>query len=109
MDTEGVSSLVVVDNHLNVIGNISTTDVKVHIKHNSPSIRWGNRQLTFVKLLTRSSSLPLLQNTCTHFISVILSTRGLIEGKDSFPVFHVNPTSTLAHTVAKLVATRSHR
>ncbi|KAJ5157373.1 Protein sds23 [Penicillium canariense] len=81
MNTEGISSLVVVDNHLNVIGNISTTDVK---------------------LLTRSSSLPLLQNTCTHFISVILSTRGLIEGKDSFPVFHVNPTSTLAHTVAKL-------
>ncbi|KAJ6163964.1 Protein sds23 [Penicillium chermesinum] len=88
MNSEGVSSLVVVDNHFNVIGNISTTDVK---------------------LLTRSSSLPLLQNTCTHFISVILSTRGLIEGKDSFPVFHVNPTSTLAHTVAKIVATKSHR
>ncbi|KAF7714251.1 Uncharacterized protein PECH_008922 [Penicillium ucsense] len=88
MDSEGISSLVVVDNHWNVVGNISTTDVK---------------------LLTRSSSLPLLQNTCTHFISVILSTRGLIEGKDSFPVFHVHPTSTLAHTVAKLVATRSHR
>ncbi|KAJ5948617.1 hypothetical protein N7454_001924 [Penicillium verhagenii] len=85
---KGVSSLVVVDNHFNVIGNISTTDVK---------------------LLTRSSSLPLLQNTCIHFISVILSTRGLIEGQDSFPVFHVNPTSTLAHTVAKIVATRSHR
>jgi hypothetical protein len=31
------------------------------------------------------------------------------DGKDSFPVFHVNPFSTLAHTVAKLVATRSHR
>ncbi|KAJ5760558.1 hypothetical protein N7520_007714 [Penicillium odoratum] len=88
MDSEGVSSLVVVDNHFNVIGNISTTDVK---------------------LLTRSSSLPLLQNTCIHFISVILSTRGLMEGKDSFPVFHVNPGSTLAHTVAKIVATRSHR
>ncbi|KAJ5672211.1 hypothetical protein N7507_001338 [Penicillium longicatenatum] len=88
MNNEGVSSLVVVDNHFNVIGNISTTDVK---------------------LLTRSSSLPLLQNTCIHFISVILSTRGLIEGKDSFPVFHVNPGSTLAHTVAKIVATRSHR
>ncbi|KAJ5764063.1 Protein sds23 [Penicillium manginii] len=88
MNSEGISSLVVVDNHSNVIGNISTTDVK---------------------LLTRSSSLPLLQNTCTHFISVILSTRGLIEGQDSYPVFHVNPTSTLAHTVAKIVATRSHR
>ncbi|KAL4936518.1 hypothetical protein BDV06DRAFT_204862 [Aspergillus oleicola] len=88
MNTEGISSVAVVDNHSNVVGNISTTDVK---------------------LLTRSSSLPLLTNTCTHFISVILSTRGLQEGKDSFPVFHVNPASTLAHTVAKVVATRSHR
>ncbi|KAJ5944367.1 hypothetical protein N7516_004535 [Penicillium verrucosum] len=88
MNNEGMSSIAVVDNYLNVLGNISTADVK---------------------LLTRSSSLPLLQNTCTHFISVILSTRGLIEGKDSFPVFHVNPGSTLAHTVAKIVATRAHR
>ncbi|KAJ5364235.1 Protein sds23 [Penicillium cataractarum] len=108
MNTEGVSSLVVVDNHWNVIGNISTTDVKVNTEQTSSS-GTGDFQLTYLKLLTRSSSLPLLQNTCTHFISVILSTRGLIEGKDSFPVFHVNPTSTLAHTVAKLVATRSHR
>ncbi|CDM33683.1 hypothetical protein DTO013E5_1458 [Penicillium roqueforti] len=88
MNNEGMSSIAVVDNYLNVLGNISTADVK---------------------LLTRSSSLPLLHNTCTHFISIILSTRGLIEGKDSFPVFHVNPGSTLAHTVAKIVATRSHR
>ncbi|KAL4881427.1 hypothetical protein BJY04DRAFT_188882 [Aspergillus karnatakaensis] len=88
MHTEGISSVAVLDNHANVVGNISTTDVK---------------------LLTRSSSLPLLSNTCTHFISVILSTRGMQEGKDSFPVFHVHPGSTLAHTVAKVVATRSHR
>ncbi|KAF9892738.1 cell separation during budding [Aspergillus nanangensis] len=88
MNNEGISSIAVVDNHFNVVGNISTTDVK---------------------LLTRSSSLPLLRNTCTHFISVILSTRGLIDGKDSFPVFHVHPSSTLAHTVAKVVATKSHR
>lgn len=33
----------------------------------------------------------------------------MAEGKDSFPVFHITPWSTLAHTVAKLVATRSHR
>ena len=78
----------VVDNGHNVIGNISTVDVK---------------------LLTKSSSLPLLRNTCIHFISVILSTRGMYEGKDSFPVFYVTPMSTLAHTVAKLVATKSHR
>ena len=31
------------------------------------------------------------------------------DGKDSYPVFHVTQYSTLAHTVAKLVATRSHR
>ena len=85
---EGVSSLPVVDNSSNVVGNISVADVK---------------------LLTKSSSLPLLQNTCIHFISVILSTRGMYEGKDSFPVFHVTPMNTLAHSVAKLVATKSHR
>ncbi|KAL1988179.1 hypothetical protein VTN96DRAFT_709 [Rasamsonia emersonii] len=88
MSNEGISSLAVVDNHFNVIGNISTVDVK---------------------LLTKSTSLPLLYNSCVHFISVILSTRGMNEGKDSFPVFYVNPTSTLAHTVAKMVATKSHR
>jgi CBS domain-containing protein len=88
MNDEGISSLAVVDNNTNVIGNISTVDVK---------------------LLTTSTSLPLLQNTCIHFISIILSTRGLVEGKDSFPVFYVTPTSTLAHTVAKMVATTSHR
>ncbi|OJD14905.1 hypothetical protein AJ78_04790 [Emergomyces pasteurianus Ep9510] len=88
MNSEGISSIAVVDNQLNVIGNISVVDVK---------------------LLTKSTSLPLLSDTCIHFISVILSTRGMHEGKDSFPVFHVHPQSTLAHTVAKIVATRSHR
>ena len=85
---EGISSLAVLDHGHNVIGNISTVDVK---------------------LLTKSSSLPLLRNTCIHFIGVILSTRGMIEGKDSVPVFHVTPLNTLAHTIAKLMATRSHR
>ncbi|KAH8687155.1 hypothetical protein BGZ60DRAFT_362999 [Tricladium varicosporioides] len=88
MNIEGLTSVPVVDNALNVVGNISTADVK---------------------LLTSSSSLPLLKSTCIHFVSVILSERGMSDGKDSFPVFHVSPYSTLAHTVAKLVATRSHR
>src|SRR3569833_1138264 len=82
MNDEGLSSVAVVDNGLNVTGNISTVD----IKH-----------------LTSAASLPLLQSTCMHFISVILSERGVEQGKDPFPVFHVNPYSTLAHTVAKLV------
>ncbi|KAI0127369.1 hypothetical protein BJ170DRAFT_595238 [Xylariales sp. AK1849] len=88
MSNEGLSSVAVVDNSSNVVGNISTVDVR---------------------LLTNAASLPLLQNTCMHFISVILNERGVEKGKDSVPVFYVNPYSTLAHTVAKLVATKSHR
>ncbi|KAF1843929.1 uncharacterized protein K460DRAFT_290233 [Cucurbitaria berberidis CBS 394.84] len=88
MNNEGISSLPVLDTYNNVIGNISHVDVR---------------------LLTKSTSLPLLRSSCIHFITVILSERGVTDGKDSFPVFHVNPYSTLAHTVAKLVATRSHR
>jgi hypothetical protein len=43
-----------------------------------------------------------------NFISVILSKRGVEKGRDSYPVFHVNPYSTLAHTITKLVVTKSH-
>jgi hypothetical protein len=42
------------------------------------------------------------------FISVILSKRGIEKGRDSYPVFHVNPYSTVVHTVAELVANKSH-
>lgn len=88
MNDEGLTSIAVVDNGHNVVGNISTKD----IRH-----------------LTSSSSAPLLNQSCMHFISVILNERGVENGRDAFPVFYVNPYSTLAHTVAKLVATKSHR
>lgn len=107
MNDEGLTSIPVVDNAFNVVGNISTADVK---------------------LLTNSASLPLLKASCIHFVSVILTERGVNDGKDSFPgntstfsldlyilhlltapVFHVSPYSTLGHTIAKLLATRSHR
>lgn len=88
MSSEGLSSVAVVDNGLNVVGNISTADIR---------------------LLTNAASLPLLKDTALHFVSVILSERGVERGQDSFPVFYVTPGSTLAHTVAKLVATQSHR
>jgi CBS domain-containing protein len=88
MFQEGLTSVAVVDNASNVVGNISTADVR---------------------LLISAASLPLFHNTCLHFISVILSERGVEKGQDSFPVFYVTPYSTLAHTVAKLVATHSHR
>ncbi|KAK7416967.1 cell separation during budding [Neonectria punicea] len=88
MNNEGLTSVAVVDNGLNVVGNISTKDVR----H-----------------LTSSSNAHLLNSSCMNFISVILNERGVEKGQDVFPVFYVNPYSTLAHTVAKLVATRSHR
>lgn len=88
MCAEGLTSIAVVDNGQNVVGNISTADVR---------------------LLTSAASVPLLQSTCMHFITVILTERGMEKGRDSVPVFYVNPYQTLAHTVAKLVATRSHR
>lgn len=88
MCSEGLTSIAVVDNGQNVVGNISTADVR---------------------LLTSAASVPLLQSTCMHFITVILTERGMEKGRDSVPVFYVNPYQTLAHTVAKLVATRSHR
>lgn len=107
MHTEGVTSLPILDNHKNVIGNISHVDVKVStclpLQLKTHTLTWSKQ------LLTDTSALPLLDSTCIHFISVILSERGMNEGKDSYPVFHVTPQSTLAHTVAKLVATRSHR
>jgi CBS domain-containing protein len=104
MNNEGVSSLPVLDIQNNVIGNISHVDVRVCLPLSS-----CYQLLTTSQLLTKSTSLPLLRSSCIHFISVILSERGVDDGQDSFPVFHVNPYSTLAHTVAKLVATRSHR
>lgn len=60
-------------------------------------------------MLTDTSAIPLLGQSCIHFIGVILSERGVQDGKDAFPVFHVTPHSTLAHTVAKLCATLAHR
>ncbi|KAK7203916.1 protein SDS23 [Myxozyma melibiosi] len=88
MHNESVSSLAVIDGENNLLGNISIVDVK----H-----------------LTKSTSAHLLQVTCLQFLTVILTDRGLENGKDSFPVFHVTQNSTLAHTIAKLVATKSHR
>lgn len=88
MNTERISSIAVVDHHMNLLGNISVTDVK-HV--------------------TKSSQSPILHKSCLHFISIILNYRGLEDGKDSFPIFHVYPSSSLARTIAKLVATNSHR
>jgi hypothetical protein len=106
MYNEGVTSLPVLDNQRNVVGNISHVDVRVRLwtKINPALVPANSAQL-----LTKNTSTPLLRSSCLHFISVILSERGVDDGKDSYPVFYVHPISTLAHTVAKLSATRSHR
>lgn len=88
MNNDKISSIAVVDHHFNLLGNISVTDVK---------------------FVTKSSQSSLLQKSCLHFISIILNHRGIEDGKDSFPIFHVYPTSSLGRTVAKIVATKSHR
>lgn len=88
MTSRGISSIAVVDSQKMLVGNISMVDVQ-HV--------------------TRSSSAHLLRSTCAHFLSVIKFEQGLRDGQDQVPVFAVYPTTTLAGTVAKLVATRAHR
>lgn len=107
MQHESITSLPILDNQNNVVGNVSHVDVRV--SQPPPSRIQPPTTNPASQLLTKSTSLPLLGQSCIHFISVILSERGMNDGKDSFPVFYVSPFSTLAHTVAKLVATRSHR
>jgi CBS domain-containing protein len=83
-----MSSLAVIDRNYHLLGNISVTDVR---------------------LVSTSSKSDLLYKSCLHFISVILNSRGLENGKDSFPIFHVTSKTSLGRAIAKLVATKSHR
>lgn len=55
MNTEGISSLVVVDNHSNVIGNISTTDVKVCRLNIWKDTKPNNNDLAFDPLILSTS------------------------------------------------------
>lgn len=88
MHRDGVSSLAVTDNSNSLLGNISIVDVR---------------------LVTKSSQKHLLRSPCKQFLSTILNERGLDDGQDSYPVFHVTLSSTVGRTIAKLVATKSHR
>ncbi|ODV80958.1 uncharacterized protein CANTADRAFT_88856 [Suhomyces tanzawaensis NRRL Y-17324] len=88
MSHERVSSLAVIDRTRSLIGNISIVDVK----HVSTS---KNSHLLFKPVL--------------NFISYNLSQKGIEEGQDQFPIFHVNNQSSLGRVIAKLVATQSHR
>jgi len=88
MTSRRISSIAVVDHQKLLVGNISLTDVQY---------------------VARTSSAHLLRATCAHFLSVIKFEQGVRDGRDVVPVFAVYPTTSLASTVAKLVATRAHR
>lgn len=88
MFNERVSSLAVINKTKNLIANISIVDVK-----NVSSTK--NSHLLFKSVL--------------NFISYNLSQKGIEEGQDQFPIFHVNNQSSLGRVIAKLVATQSHR
>lgn len=88
MFNERVSSLAVIDRKHLLIGNISIVDVK-----NVSSTK--NSHLLFKSVL--------------NFISYNLSQKGIEEGQDQFPIFHVNNQLSLGRVIAKLVATQSHR
>ncbi|KAI5969222.1 SDS23 [Candida margitis] len=85
---ENVSSLAVIDRTKSLIGNISIVDVRN---------------------LTSSKNSHMLYKSVLSFISYNLSQKGIEEGKDQFPIFHVNNQSSLGRVIAKLVATESHR
>jgi len=88
MNSRGISSIAVVDSQNGLVGNISIVDVQY---------------------VARTSSAHLIRSTCAHFLSVIKFEQGVRDGQDQVPVFAVYPSTTLAGTVAKLVATRAHR
>ena len=88
MFNERVSSLAVIDRSRTLIGNISIVDVKI---------------------FTSSKNSHLLFKSVLNFISYNLSQKGIEEGQDQFPIFHVNNQTSLGRVIAKLVATQSHR
>ncbi|KAG7663655.1 SDS23 [[Candida] subhashii] len=88
MFNERVSSLAVIDRTRSLVGNISIVDVKN---------------------VTSSKNSHLLFKSVLNFVSYNLSQKGIEEGQDQFPIFHVDQQSSLGRVIAKLVATQSHR
>lgn len=88
MFVERVSSLAVIDRTRTLKGNISIVDVKN---------------------VSSSKNSHLLFKSVLNFISYNLTQKGIEEGQDQFPIFHVSNQSSLGRVIAKLVATQSHR
>ncbi|KAI8874506.1 hypothetical protein K501DRAFT_5479 [Backusella circina FSU 941] len=88
LGSHGVSSVAVLGNGNNLMGNISMTDVKHVMK--------GYRH-------------RLLWTSCLQLVSHVRSQQGIADGQDRLPVFDVRPDTSLGFTIAKLLATKAHR
>ncbi|KAI7900264.1 uncharacterized protein BX663DRAFT_518067 [Cokeromyces recurvatus] len=88
MSKYSISSVAVLGHMGIVLGNISMTDVKHVIKSYRHQLLW---------------------KTCFQFVSLVRTQQGIDDGQDRLPVFDVRLDTTLGFTVAKLLATKSHR
>ncbi|KAG9296105.1 hypothetical protein G9A89_011958 [Geosiphon pyriformis] len=88
MNTNGLSSIGIIDDNGMLIGNISMSDLKYVFRGYRHSLMW---------------------KTTHQFLSHVRSHQGLEDGQDRYPVFDIRPTSTLGFTIAKLTATKAHR
>lgn len=88
MNTEGISSLAIIDHQTNLVGSISVSDLQHVVKGNLHQI---------------------LHKTCAQFTAQIKGEEGVLNGQDEYPFLAVTPTTSLGYTVAKLNATRAQR
>ncbi|CAO3594206.1 unnamed protein product [Absidia cylindrospora] len=88
MSKYGVSSVAVLGHMGVILGNISMTDVKHVLKSYHHRLLW---------------------DTCFQFVSLIRNQQGIDDGQDRLPVFDVRLDTTLGFSIAKLLATKSHR
>ncbi|KAI9248573.1 hypothetical protein BDA99DRAFT_446229 [Phascolomyces articulosus] len=88
MSKNGVSSVAVVGSNGVALGNISMTDIKHVMKDFKHNLLW---------------------TTCFQFVSMVRTEQGIEDGQDRLPVFDVRLDTRLGFTIAKLLATRSHR
>ncbi|KAI7858290.1 hypothetical protein BDC45DRAFT_457979 [Circinella umbellata] len=88
MSQNGVSSVAIVGSNGIALGNISMTDIKHVMKDYKHNLLWA---------------------TCFQFVSMVRTEQGIEDGQDRLPVFDVRLDTQLGFTIAKLLATRSHR
>ncbi|PVU90986.1 hypothetical protein BB560_006159 [Smittium megazygosporum] len=84
----GFSSLLVLGSQNDVVGSISTSDIKYLIM---PEFRY------------------LINQPCLVLLQKIRQYEGIIKGKDTVPLFTVHSTASLKSVMVKLAVTGSHR